>query len=69
MIKLSELRAKDQAGLSQLLISKRAELAEAMAQSRSEEVKNVRGLRALKKDIARIKTLVREQMLAESEKD
>jgi ribosomal protein L29 len=60
-MKANELRKQSNTALTKLLGEKRADLAEQVVQLHSKEVKNVRAIRSLKKDIARILTIMAEQ--------
>jgi large subunit ribosomal protein L29 len=59
-MKISELRQKNKQELNQLLEEKLVRLAELKFDLAGGKVKNLKDIRATKKDIARIKTLQRE---------
>jgi ribosomal protein L29 len=60
-MKAREVNAKSMEELTNLLASNRAQLQELLIKLRTEEVKNVRELRAVKKTIARAETKLSEQ--------
>lgn len=62
MIKAKELRLKAEEELNQLLSESQKKLRELRFNLASGKVKNVRAIRVLKKDIARILTILNEKM-------
>jgi len=74
MVKAKELRLKPEEELNQLLSESQKKLRELRFNLASGKVKNVRTIRVLKKDIARILTILNEKMklkttfLSDSEK-
>ena len=60
MKKIKELREKNENELKKLLIEKREETRKLRFDIASKQIKNNRGLRSAKKDIARILTLIGE---------
>jgi len=58
-MKIAELRQKSEADLKGLLEERRARLAELLFLLRQKKVKNVKEAAAIKKDIARILTLLK----------
>ena len=58
-MKITELRQKSETELKDLLLAKRAKLAELRFKLHQKKVKNVKVLSAIKKDIARILTLLK----------
>lgn len=65
MIKTSELRQKPAAELTKLLAQERQNLADLVVDYKTKDVANPRQIRGVKKQIARLLTLLKEQTLAE----
>lgn len=65
-MKASELRNQTDSAMAKLLEEKRAELAGSVVQLHSKEVKNVRAIRGLKRDIARILTVQKQKAQGEN---
>ena len=59
-MKISEIRGQDIKKLEELLAAKKAELAEKMREKRVSDKGNVHEINFLRKDIARIKTVINE---------
>lgn len=62
-MKVKEMRQKSQKELQKDLTDARGKLMTAQVDYRTKEVKNVREIRALRRDIARLLTVTREQEL------
>ena len=63
-MKIQELHKKTKEDLSQILREKREKLCQLNFDLSSGKVKNIREIRMIKKDIARIKTLIKERELS-----
>ena len=66
-MKLQDITKKTDQELTQFITDERKALAEAVIDSRTKEVKNVKSLAAHKKAIARALTISRERELAKAE--
>lgn len=60
-MKAKELRNQSNKELQKKLVDNRAKLAQLNVEYRTKEVKNVREIRSLKRDVARILTIMSEQ--------
>ena len=67
-MKVKELRTKSDKELTKLVADLRVKLVDAHIDLRTKEVKNVKQIKAIKKDIARILTIQSEKSLLEAEK-
>ena len=65
-MKAKEMRNKSSKELQKDLMDTRSKLASAQVDSRTKEVKNVRQIRAMKRDIARIMTIAQELEMTKS---
>jgi large subunit ribosomal protein L29 len=68
MIKLAELRQRNQKELERLLIREREKLRQLRFDLASGKVKNIRKIREVKKDIARILTILNEKSKTKNQK-
>lgn len=66
-MKLSEITRKTDVELKDFIVSEHKALAEALIESRTKEVKNVKALAAHKRAIARALTIAREREIAAQE--
>jgi ribosomal protein L29 len=66
-MKLQDITKKTEAELKELLTTTRADLAKAVIDSRTKEVKDVKQIGRLKTTIARTMTLIREREIAKME--
>jgi ribosomal protein L29 len=66
-MKLAEITKKTDQELNDLIISERANLASAVIDSRTKEIKDVKSLIRHKKTIARALTIARERQIAQTE--
>jgi ribosomal protein L29 len=66
-MKLADITKRNDAELNDLINSSRAELAQAVIDSRTKEVTNVKALYKLKKTVARALTIQRERQIAQEE--
>ncbi len=66
-MKLQDITKKTDAELTELIVTTRADLAKAVIDSRTKEVKNTKQLAAFKKTIARALTIAREREIAKME--
>ncbi|HEX4201996.1 MAG TPA: 50S ribosomal protein L29 [Chthoniobacterales bacterium] len=66
-MKLSEITAKSDKELNDLITSEREAFAKAVVNSRTKEVKNVKSLIAHRKTIARALTIAKERQIAKEE--
>ena len=68
-MKLSEITAKTDRELQQMIEDSRLQIAELYIDYRTKQVKNVKTLSSAKRDLARALTLQRERAIAEQEKN
>ena len=66
-MKAAELVTKKPEELQQLLIQQQQQLATATVDLRVKDVKNVKQIQAIKKDIARLRTALRQQQLTQGD--
>jgi large subunit ribosomal protein L29 len=66
-VKISEMRGKDSRELKLEMQSMRKELFEMRFRAAAEEISDTARFRSLRRDIARIQTVLREREMAESE--
>ncbi len=66
-MKLQDITKKTDAELTSLIVQAQADLAQAVIDSRTKEVKDVKQLGRLKKTIARALTIAREREIAKME--
>ncbi|HSX02524.1 MAG TPA: 50S ribosomal protein L29 [Candidatus Saccharimonadia bacterium] len=66
-MKLQDITKKTDAELAELIITTRSELAKAVIESRTKEIKDTKQLGRLKKTIARALTIAREREIAKLE--